>query len=72
MDTYGAGGVVEELEKTIAELLGKPAALFFVTGVQAQLIALKIHCDRKNRQIVLWHPTAHAAVRAWPGRAAES
>jgi threonine aldolase len=58
-DRYGDGGVVEELEAHLAELLGMPAAAFFVSGTMAQQIALRIHADRRNRRTVAFHPTSH-------------
>lgn len=58
-DRYGSGGVVEELEREVAGLLGKPAALFFPTGTMAQQIVLRIHADRRGRRGVVWHPACH-------------
>jgi threonine aldolase len=61
-DTYGSGGIVTELEKESAELLGKPAAVFMPTGTMAQQIALRIHAERTGRDIVLCHPLAHPLI----------
>jgi threonine aldolase len=61
-DHYGDGGVVAELEREVAELLGKPAAVFMPSGTMTQQIALRVHADRRNRRIVLWHPQCHLAV----------
>lgn len=58
-DRYGEGGVVEELESTVAELLDQPAAAFFPSGTMAQQIALRIHADRRGRRTVLHHPACH-------------
>jgi threonine aldolase len=58
-DVYGAGGVVAELETHIAELLGKPAAVFLPSGTMAQGIVLRVHADRRGRRTVLWHPYSH-------------
>jgi threonine aldolase len=68
-DRYGDGGVVEELETHLADLLGMPAAAFFVSGTMAQQIALRIHADRRNRRTVAFHPTSH--VEMHEGRAFE-
>ncbi|MEV6487228.1 threonine aldolase, partial [Actinoplanes sp. NPDC051633] len=35
-DLYGDGGVVTELERHVAGLLGKPAAVFLPSGTMAQ------------------------------------
>src|SRR5688500_14124561 len=58
-DRYGSGGVVEQLETEVAELLGKPAAAFFVSGTMAQQVALRVHADRTGRRVVAYHPTSH-------------
>jgi threonine aldolase len=68
-DRYGDGGVVDELEAHLAELLGMPAAAFFVSGTMAQQIALRIHADRRNRRTVAFHPTSH--IEMHEGRAFE-
>ena len=68
-DRYGAGGVVEQLETEVAELLGKPAAAFFVSGTMAQQIALRVHADRSGRRVVAYHPTSHLELHE--GRALE-
>jgi threonine aldolase len=68
-DRYGDGGVVEELEAEVANLLGKPAAAFFVSGTMAQQIALRVHADRAGRRSVVFHPTCHIDLHE--GRAFE-
>ena len=68
-DRYGSGGVVEDLETEVRELLGKPAAVFMPSGTMAQQIALRVHADRIGRQVVLWHPQCHLAK--WEDQAAE-
>jgi threonine aldolase len=39
---------VRALEERAAELLGKPSALFVSTGVQANMIALRVWCERED------------------------
>ena len=58
-DAYGEGGVVAELERYVAELLGKPAAVFLPSGTMAQAATLRVHADRRGRRTVLWHPYCH-------------
>lgn len=58
-DRYGSGGVVTELEREVAELLGKPDAVFMPSGTMAQQAALRIHADRTGRRTVLLHSKAH-------------
>ena len=58
-DRYGEGGVVAELEAEVAELLGKPGALFVPSGTMAQQATLRVHADRRGRRTLLFHPTCH-------------
>ncbi len=58
-DFYGMGGVVQELEDEVAQILGKAAVAFFPSGVMAQQIALRIHADRRGRRTVFFHPLCH-------------
>lgn len=58
-DTYGEGLLVEGLESRVAELLGKPAAVFMPSGTMAQQIALRIWCDRAGIRTVAFHPKSH-------------
>lgn len=58
-DTYGTGAIVDEVEAMVAEALGKERALLFVTGVQAQLCALRIWCECHGHARVAYHPHAH-------------
>ena len=45
-DKYGDGGAVTRVEEQVAEVLGKPAAVFFVSGTMAQQAMLRVWCDR--------------------------
>ena len=58
-DVYGDGGTVAVLENEVRTLLGKPAAAFMPSGTMAQQIALRIHAERRQRQVVAFHPTCH-------------
>lgn len=68
-DRYGDGGVVEELERTVADLLEKPAAVFFPSGTMAQQVALRVHADQRGARTVAFHPACHVDVNE--GRAYE-
>ena len=61
-DTYGEGVHKQRFEQHIATLLGKKHGLFFITGIQAQLAAMKIHCDRAGNDRVAWHYRAHLEI----------
>jgi threonine aldolase len=58
-DLYGAGAVIEELERDVAALLGKAAAVFCTSGKAAQLSALRAHAERRGRYVVAAHPRSH-------------
>jgi threonine aldolase len=59
-DWYGAeGGAVELLEERVAELLGKPAAVFLPTGTMAQQAVLRVWCERRGSRRVALPDLAH-------------
>ncbi|NWJ48832.1 MAG: threonine aldolase [Chloroflexi bacterium] len=58
-DMYNDGPAMEILEKEVAELLGKPAAIFLPKGVTAQLAALKVWTQRSRINTVAVHPKSH-------------
>lgn len=67
-DAYGTGNHKAHFEQHIATALGKATGLFFLTGVQAQLAGLRIHCDDAGHRRVAWHITSHleeAEQGAW-------
>lgn len=61
-DRYGGGELLESFEREIAQLLGKEDAVFMPSGTMAQQIALRAHCDRRNRHTVGLHPQSHLVV----------
>jgi threonine aldolase len=58
-ELYGPEAPVAQLERRLAELLGKPRALFFPSGTMAQQVALRIHAERTGRLTFTAHPTNH-------------
>jgi len=58
-DMYGMSTSKAEFETHIAKLLGKTTGLFFSTGVQAQLAAVKIYCERAKKNPAAWHISCH-------------
>jgi threonine aldolase len=58
-DRYGQGALIASFEQQIAELLGKPAAVFMPSGTMCQQIALRIWADRRGIRSVAFHPTCH-------------
>ncbi|MFG2194799.1 threonine aldolase family protein [Streptomyces sp. NPDC048639] len=58
VDIYG-GGIVGEVERRVAELLGTEAAAFFPTGTMAQQVALRCWAGRTGNPAVAIHPSAH-------------
>ena len=57
---------VTNLEQRMAELLGKPAAMFCPSGKTAQQIALRIHAESTGRWAFAAHPLDH--FDWWEGR----
>jgi threonine aldolase len=53
---------VTVLEERVADLLGKPAAVFFPTGTMAQQVALRIWAARCGNPTVALHPQSHPEV----------
>lgn len=58
-DVYGAGGAARLLEQRTAELLGKPAAMFFIKGMIAQMTVLRVVAERARSTSVVVHPMSH-------------
>ncbi|MFE9481569.1 threonine aldolase family protein [Streptomyces spororaveus] len=65
-DVYG-DGVVAELERKVAELLGTEDAAFFPSGTMAQQIALRCWAGRTGNPVVALHPMSHP--ERWEGDA---
>lgn len=66
-DVYGSGALINDFENEVAQLLGKPAALFLPTGTLAQPLALRIHADQQQRNGVALHPTSHLMLHEHMG-----
>ncbi len=58
-DHYGAGDVIERLERRVAGLLGTEASVLMPSGTMAQQIALRIWSDQAHIDRVAFHPTCH-------------
>ncbi len=56
---YGDDSATARLERRLAEILGKPRALFFPSGTMAQQIALRVHAERTGRRAFVAHPLNH-------------
>jgi threonine aldolase len=67
LDRYGAGERIERLERRVAELLGKEAAVFMPSGTMAQPIALRIWAERRGTRTVAFHPTCHLEIHEEKG-----
>lgn len=59
IDRYGTDGAVAELEAEVAELLGKPAAVFMPSGVMAQQSVLRALADERGTTRVALHGLSH-------------
>ena len=51
-DVYGEDPTVNALQRQVAAMLGKEAALFMPTGTQSNLCGLMAHCQRGDEYIV--------------------
>ena len=51
-DMYGEDPAVNQLQDTVAEMLGKEAGLFVTSGTQGNLCGLLAHCGRGDEYIV--------------------
>src|SRR4051812_42366432 len=58
-DRYGDAGAVEQLEKEVAELLGKPATAMFPSGIMAQQSTLRVWTDRQTSKRVALPDLSH-------------
>jgi threonine aldolase len=58
-DRYGDRGPVAVVETKVAELLGKPAAVFFPSGTMAQQSMLRVWCDRAGSRRVAIPELSH-------------
>jgi threonine aldolase len=58
-DVYAEKGAVARVEAEVAELLGKPAAALFPSGIMAQQAALRVWCDRSGSRRVAIPDLSH-------------
>jgi threonine aldolase len=58
-DVYAEKGAVGRVESEVAELLGKPAAALFPSGIMAQQAALRVWCDRTGSKRVAIPDLSH-------------
>lgn len=61
-DSYGEGPLVAGFEAKLAELLGKPAAVFMPSGIMAQQAAVKVWTETARLARFGMHPTSHLAL----------
>lgn len=59
LDIYGQGALIDGIEKEVAEIFGKEAAVFMPSGIMAQQVALRIWCEQRGNFTVAMHPTVH-------------
>lgn len=62
VDVYNQNGRILELEKRVANLLNKPASLFFPKGTIAQLCALKVSAEQRSNTNVVVHSMSHMVL----------
>ncbi|XP_010463930.1 PREDICTED: probable low-specificity L-threonine aldolase 2 [Camelina sativa] len=52
-DVLGSDPTAMRLEKEMAEIAGKEAAMFVPSGTMANLISVLIHCDERGSEVIL-------------------
>jgi threonine aldolase len=62
LDRYGKGGAVTALEEEVAELLGKPAAVFMPSGIMAQQCVLRAWAERAGSSRIAVHGLSHLVL----------
>jgi threonine aldolase len=62
LDAYSSGPAIRRLERTVADLLGKEAALWVPKGIIAQQAALLAHAADRPSKVVALHPKSHLAL----------
>lgn len=62
IDTYSNGPAIQHLERTVADMLGKEAGLWFPKGIVAQQAALLVHAAERRSKLVALHPKSHLAL----------
>ena len=60
-DYYSNGGVVEELEERMADVLGKERAVFLPTGTLANHLAVRLLCEARGGRRVVTQAESHLA-----------
>jgi threonine aldolase len=66
-DRYGESGPVERLEHQVCELLGKPAAAMFPSGIMAQQSLLRVLCDESGSRRIALPGLSHLLVHELDG-----
>jgi threonine aldolase len=66
-DRYGGAGAVARLEAEVADLLGKPAAVFVPSGTMAQQAALRVWCERSGSRRVALPSLSHLVLHEADG-----
>lgn len=66
-DVYGAGALIEDFERRVADLMGLEAARFLPSGTMAQGIAMRIWCGPSGHFGM--HPTSHLELHEERGYA---
>ena len=68
-ELYLGGKSVQMLENRIADLVGKPDAVWFPTGTMAQGVAARLYSKLAGRDRILLHPTSHLELHEYHGYA---
>ena len=66
-EVYVTGETAQALEQRIAELTGKPAAIWMPTGTMGQALAARLHCESRGNYRLALHPNSHLLLHEQGG-----
>ncbi|MCK0070945.1 threonine aldolase family protein [Kordiimonas laminariae] len=66
-ELFTSGDAANLLQKKVAELFGKAAALWFPTGTMAQAVAGRIYAEHAGHNTIQLHPTSHLLLHEADG-----
>jgi len=61
-DNWAIGHAASSLEEKLAEMFGKPAAMWCPTGTMAQGIAARLYAEKRGKKNVILHATSHLVL----------
>ena len=66
-ELYVSGATAQALEARIADLTGKPEAIWMPTGTMGQALAARLHCEARGNYRLAQHPSSHLLLHEQEG-----